>query len=51
MNRYQQQANLAPSGIGTQAEHSAEDPLFELLMDDMSPEDWDTPQLPSFTSV
>lgn len=51
MNRYEQHTNLAPSGITTQAELAAEDSLFELLMDDLSPEDWDTPQLPSFISA
>jgi hypothetical protein len=51
MNRYEQQANFAPPGVPSQGEHSAEDSLYELLADDLSPEDWDTPQLPSFTSA
>jgi hypothetical protein len=51
MNRYEQQTNLAPTGVPSLGDHSAEDSLYELLADDLSPEDWDTPQLPSFTTA
>lgn len=51
MNRHEKHTNLAPSGAQSHGEHSAEDLLYELLADDLSPEDWDTPQLPSFTTA